>query len=144
MHYSVFLCKKYCSCHLGIEKAIRMKTHAQNIFNITFKAFKFFFVFKHFPIGLKENLRDEDNLSTMDLPNVSFVQRFYCRHPLPCYSFCTLVSVVHCTSVSTLQHLSAFSTCPRVRPTCSSHTPIVLQQLDHFREFKWIARPTVE
>ena len=66
-NHSVFLCKKYCSCHLGIEKAIRMKTYAQKIFNNTFRAFKFF-VFKHISIGLKENLRDEDNLSTMDPP----------------------------------------------------------------------------
>ena len=41
-----------------------------------------FFIFKKFPIGLKENLREEDNLSTGDnwpVPNVSFVRRFYCR-----------------------------------------------------------------
>ena len=34
-----------------------------------------------FPIDLKENLREEDNLSTRDnwpVPNVSFVRRFYC------------------------------------------------------------------
>ena len=39
------------------------------------------FVFKDFPIGLNENLREEDNLSTRDkwpVPNVSFVRRFYC------------------------------------------------------------------
>ena len=36
---------------------------------------------KTFPIGLKENFREEDNLSTKDnwpFPKVSFVQRFYC------------------------------------------------------------------
>ena len=35
-----------------------------------------------FPIGLKENLQEEDNLSTRDnwpVPNVSFVRRFYCN-----------------------------------------------------------------
>ena len=35
-----------------------------------------------FPLALKENLREEDNLSTGDnwpVPNVSFVWRFYCR-----------------------------------------------------------------
>ena len=39
-------------------------------------------IFKKFPIGLKQNLREEDNLSTRDnqpVPNVSFVRRFYCR-----------------------------------------------------------------
>ena len=33
------------------------------------------------PVGLKENLREEDNLSTRDnwpVPSVSFVLRFYC------------------------------------------------------------------
>ena len=40
-----------------------------------------FFIFKKFPIGIKENLQEEDNLSTRDnwpVPNVSFVRRFYC------------------------------------------------------------------
>ena len=44
--------------------------------------FKFSFVFNDFPIGLKENLREEDNLSTRDnwpVPKVSFVRRFYCN-----------------------------------------------------------------
>ena len=48
-------------------------------YNNTFKGL--FFIFKKFPIGLKENLREEDNLSTRDnwpVPNVSFVRRFYC------------------------------------------------------------------
>ena len=58
-----------CSCHLTIEKTIKMKQDG------------LFFVIKKFPIGLKENLK-EDNLSTRDnwpIPNVSFVQRFYCK-----------------------------------------------------------------
>ena len=40
--------------------------------------------FKDFPIRLKGNLREEDNLSTRDkwpVPNVSFVRRFYCITP---------------------------------------------------------------
>ena len=40
-----------------------------------------FSIFKKVPIGLKENLREEDNFSTRDnwpVPNVSFAQRFYC------------------------------------------------------------------
>ena len=44
-----------------------------------------FSYFKKLPIGLKENLQEEDNLSTRDnqpVPNVSFVRRFYCiRYP---------------------------------------------------------------
>ena len=39
------------------------------------------FVFKEFLIGLKQNLREEDNLSTRDkwlVPKVSSVRRFYC------------------------------------------------------------------
>ena len=39
------------------------------------------FVFKQFLIGLKQNLREEDNLSTRDkwpVPKVSSVRRFYC------------------------------------------------------------------
>ena len=39
------------------------------------------FVFKQLLICLKQNLREEDNLSTRDkwpIPKVSFVQRFYC------------------------------------------------------------------
>ena len=39
-------------------------------------------VIKDFPIRLKGNLREEDNLSTRDkwhVPNVSFVWRFYCK-----------------------------------------------------------------
>ena len=43
------------------------------------------FIFKKFPIGVKENLREEDNLSTRDnwpAPNVSFVRRFYCIYKL--------------------------------------------------------------
>ena len=42
---------------------------------------KVIFIFKKFPIGLKENLREEDNLSTRDnwpVPKVSFVRWFYC------------------------------------------------------------------
>ena len=55
---------------MAIEKTIKMK---QNLL---------FFIFKKFPIGLNENLREEDNLSTRDnwpVPNVSFVRRFYCK-----------------------------------------------------------------
>ena len=40
-----------------------------------------FFVFKQFLIGLKQNLWEEDNLSTRDkwpVPKVSSVRRFYC------------------------------------------------------------------
>ena len=40
-----------------------------------------FFVFRKFAIGLQQNLREEDNLSTKDkgpAPNVSFVRMFYC------------------------------------------------------------------
>ena len=40
-----------------------------------------FFIFKTFQIGLKENLGEEDNLSSRDnwpVLKVSFVQRFYC------------------------------------------------------------------
>ena len=40
-------------------------------------------MFKKFPIGLKENLQEEDNFSTRDnwpVPNVSFVRRFHCIH----------------------------------------------------------------
>ena len=40
-----------------------------------------FFVFRKFPLGLKQNLWEEDNLSTRDkwpVPNVSSVRRFYC------------------------------------------------------------------
>ena len=52
----------------------------QNIIHL--KDFKlFFFVFKQFLIGLKQNLREEDNLSTRDkwpAPKVSSVRRFYC------------------------------------------------------------------
>ena len=39
-----------------------------------------FFPFRKFPIGLKQNSWEEDNLSTRDkrsVPNVSFVWRFY-------------------------------------------------------------------
>ena len=51
--------------------------------NNTFKGY--FSSLKKFPIGLNENLREEDNLSTKDnwpVPNVSFVQRFYCMHKI--------------------------------------------------------------
>ena len=40
-----------------------------------------FFIFKDFPIRLKENLQEEDNLSTSEkwpIPNVSFVWKVYC------------------------------------------------------------------
>ena len=39
-------------------------------------------MFKQFLIGLKQNLREEDNLSTRDkwpVPKVSSVRRFYCK-----------------------------------------------------------------
>ena len=39
--------------------------------------------FTNFPICLRENPCEEDNLSTRDkcpVPNVSFVRRFYCIH----------------------------------------------------------------
>ena len=39
------------------------------------------FTFNKFPIGVKENLQEKDNLSTGDnwpVPNVPFIRRFYC------------------------------------------------------------------
>ena len=45
-----------------------------------------FFIFKRFPIGFKENLREEDNLSTKDnwpVPKVSLLRRFYCTCTVP-------------------------------------------------------------
>ena len=50
-------------------------------YNNTCKRLRVIFVFKQFPIGLKQNLREEDNLSTRDkwpVPKVSSVRRFYC------------------------------------------------------------------
>ena len=47
------------------------------IYNNTFKGYF------EIPIGLKENLQEEDNLSTRNnwpVPKVSFVPRFYCMH----------------------------------------------------------------
>ena len=71
------------------------------------KDFKcYFFVYKKVPRGLKENLREEDNLSTRDnwpIPNVSFVWRFYCILYLVmnkikdiqyCYTDCKLTSIM--------------------------------------------------
>ena len=51
-------------------------------YNNTCKRLRVIFVFKQFPIGLKQNLREEDNLSTRDkwpVPKVSSVRRFYCK-----------------------------------------------------------------
>ena len=48
-------------------------------------------MFKQFLIALKQNLREEDNLSTKDkwpVPKVSSVRRFYCiadEHQIPIY-----------------------------------------------------------
>ena len=47
--------------------------------------FKGYFSSLKIPIGLKENLREEDNLSTRDnwpVPKVSFVRRFYCIYDM--------------------------------------------------------------
>ena len=53
-------------------------------YNNTFKRLpSVIFVFKQFLIGLKQNLREEDNLSTRDkwpVPKVSSFRRFYCKH----------------------------------------------------------------
>ena len=48
---------------------------------IIIKTSSVIFVFKQFLIVLKQNLREEDNLSTRDkwpVPKMSSVQRFYC------------------------------------------------------------------
>ena len=70
------------SCNLKTHRIENICT--EYIILIHFKALSVqFFVFKDFPIGLKENLREEDNLSTRDkwpVPNVSFVRRFYCSY----------------------------------------------------------------
>ena len=71
------------SVALNIEETIKLKQNMhQNILNDTFKRLQvLFFVFKQFLIGLKQNLREEDNLSTRDkwpIPKVSSVRRFYC------------------------------------------------------------------
>ena len=45
-------------------------------------------MFKQFLIGLKQNLREEDNLSTRDkwpVPKVSSVRRFYCIYIVQSY-----------------------------------------------------------
>ena len=50
---------------------------------IIIKTSSVIFVFKQFLIVLKQNLREEDNLSTRDkwpVPKVSSVQRFYCTN----------------------------------------------------------------
>ena len=65
-------------------------------------------ILKKFPIGLEENLREEDNLSTRDnwpVPKVSFVWRFYCiaRYVQCLHSFLSL-SMLYFTK-SVLYHL---------------------------------------
>ena len=56
------------SVGLNIEETIKLKLNMnQNILNDTFKRLQvLFFVFKQFLIGLKQNLWEEDNLSTRD------------------------------------------------------------------------------
>ena len=66
---------------LQLKKISKWKYMHRMYVIIHLKAFKcYFLVFNDFPIDLKENLREEDNLSTRDkcpVPNVSFVRRFY-------------------------------------------------------------------
>ena len=72
------------------------KTHQNEAEYIFIIHLRVIFIFKKFPIGLKENLREEDNLSTRDkwpVPNVSFVRRFCCtsiRDVVICPDFITL------------------------------------------------------
>ena len=83
MHHSLSFMLKHCSCHFAVEKSIKMK---QNKY--IFKTSSVIFLpLKRFPRGFKENLREEDNLSTRDnwpVPNVSFLRRFYCRESSHC------------------------------------------------------------
>ena len=71
-NHSTFLCKWYCSYNLTIEKKAQNIWTEYTILSVSDSCFRTF---------QKENLREEDNLSTRDkgpVPNVSFVQRFYC------------------------------------------------------------------
>ena len=70
-----------------------------------------FFVFKKFPIGLKQNLREEDNLSTRDtgpVPNVSFVRRF---------TVFTMSTYVPVTSKKISRRKPTINTSPMIVPT---------------------------
>ena len=61
-----------------IEETIKLK---QDVNYNTYKRLSVIFVFKQVLIGLKQNLREEDSLSTSDkwpVPKVSSVRRFYC------------------------------------------------------------------
>ena len=74
--------------------------------NILLKISSIIFVFKQFLIGLKQNLREEDNLSTRDkwpVPKVSFVRRFYCScHVLSCSPVRTVLSMLKMVKVAML------------------------------------------
>ena len=70
------------SVALAILLLKKKNTHQNEAAYIIIIHFRVFFIFKKLPTGLNENLREEDNLSTMDnwpVPNVSFVRRFYCN-----------------------------------------------------------------
>ena len=79
-------------------------------YNNTFKRLpSVIFVFKQFLIGLKQNLREEDNLSTRDkwpVPKVSSFRRFYCSS----YHTQILFLLLACMHVIT-QFTVEFDTC---------------------------------
>ena len=65
----------------------------------------YFCLYKQFLIGLKQNLREEDNLSTRDkwsVPKVSSVRRFYCSF----FSLSCVRMSIHVTIVLTVSDIT--------------------------------------
>ena len=108
-----------------------MEQHAGQSSNtciiIHLKDLSVIFVFKQILIGLKQNLREEDNLSTRDkwpVPKVSFVRRFYCRpNSQNCHVF-----IIQCAHVSK-KRFSLFSdntTCPDLFPPYNGYIAYIV------------------
>ena len=82
-------------------------------------------MFKQFIIGLKQNFREYDNLSTRDkcpVPSVSSVRRFYCTTFIICYYTSVFTTNLHHSLLHFSIHYYLHSLLPWIIHYCLHHS----------------------